>query len=668
MLLTVEDLDVSFPTGDGVLHAVRGVSFELDAGETVGIVGESGSGKSVSTQAMVGLARGADVRGRAVFEGSDLLTMSPSELRAVRGARIGMVFQDPLSSLHPQYRVGWQIAEALRAHGRGARDARARVVELLAEVGIPQPDRRVDDYPHQFSGGMRQRVMMALALALRPALLVADEPTTALDVTVQAQLLQLLEDLQREHGTAILMITHDLGVVTEVADRVLTMYGGRIVERGTRDDMFAHPHHPYTRGLLASVPRAGRRAAALVPIPGQPPSLLVDRPVCSFAPRCSHTMPECVAQTPPEQRITGTQRSACLLPAGSAGPVVLPPAVESVAAQRVRPAAPLARLSDVAVHFPGPRRGLLGRATDPVRAVDGVSLEVFEGETLGIVGESGCGKSTLARVLTGLITPTGGSVEVGGRRMDEMSSGERRALRQDVQLIFQDPYGALNPQRRVGSIIADPLVIHGRKDGVRRRVQELMELVGLNPEHYNRFPAEFSGGQRQRIGIARALALNPKLVVCDEPVSALDVSIQAQILNLLSELQRELGLTYVFIAHDLAVVEHVADRLAVMYLGKVVETGPTSQVYSDPRHPYTRALLDAAPTLELSGGRRGRVLLEGDVPSPIAPPAGCRFHPRCPVAQPDCSDDVPALVPRAADGPERSAACIHPLTRVEVLS
>ncbi|WP_236826799.1 ABC transporter ATP-binding protein, partial [Blastococcus sp. MG754426] len=668
VLLTVENLDVSFPTGDGVLHAVRDVSFELDAGETVVIVGESGSGKSVSTQAMVGLARGAEVSGRAVFEGRDLLTMSPAELRGVRGARIGMVFQDPLSSLHPQYRVGWQIAEALRAHGVPAGEARKRVVELLGEVGIPAPERRADDYPHQFSGGMRQRVMMALALALRPALLVADEPTTALDVTVQAQLLQLLEDLQREHGTAIIMITHDLGVVTEVADRVLTMYGGRIVERGTRDELFARPHHPYTRGLLASVPRGGQRSAALVPIPGQPPSLLVDRPVCSFAPRCAHPMPECLEQRPPEQHVAGTQSSACLLPASHAGPVVLPPAVHASTTEPARGATPLARLTDVTVHFPGPRKGILGRVADPVRAVDGVSLEVHEGETLGIVGESGCGKSTLARVLTGLIPPTGGSVEIGGRSMAELSAAERRAIRQDVQLIFQDPYGALNPQRRVGSIIADPLVIHGRKDGVRSRVQELMELVGLNPEHYNRFPAEFSGGQRQRIGIARALALNPRLVVCDEPVSALDVSIQAQILNLLAELQRELGLTYVFIAHDLAVVEHVADRLAVMYLGKVVETGPTERVYADPRHPYTRALLDAAPTLELDETRAGgRVLLQGDVPSPIAPPAGCRFHPRCPVAQPDCSDEVPALVPKAGDGPERAAACIHPLTRVEAL-
>ena len=600
MLLSVENLDVSFDTGDGRLHAVRGISFDLDRGETLGVVGESGSGKSVSTQAMVGLSSGAIVSGRALFEGRDLLTMSDGELRSVRGRQIGMVFQDPLSSLHPQFRVGAQIAEAIRVHERTSpKILRSRVIDVLAEVGIPDPARRVDDYPHQFSGGMRQRVMIGLALALRPALLIADEPTTALDVTVQSQLLDLMNSLQQEHGTAILMITHDLGVVAKVADRVITMYGGRIVERGSRADVLASPHHPYTRGLLASVPRVGSQKTVLQSIPGNPPSLLIEHAGCPFAARCALVHEACLQGFPAEKKIDVGHESACVLPASHAGPVVLP-----VVSERAKPAAAqtelLARVEDARITFPGARKGALGLKSDVVVAVDGISLDIPRGATVGIVGESGSGKSTLARALTGLIPLSGGRVEFEGRDISSLKRGERRALRRDVQMVFQDPYGSLNQQRRVGSIIADPLVIHDAapRGGLRPRVQELMELVGLNPEHYNRFPAEFSGGQRQRIGIARALALNPKLVVCDEPVSALDVSIQAQILNLLSSLQTELGLTYVFIAHDLAVVEHIADTVVVMKRGVVVERGTVEQIYRSPQEEYTRALLEAAPHLD----------------------------------------------------------------------
>lgn len=600
MLLTVENLDVTFNTGDGPLHAVRGISFELDHGQTLGVVGESGSGKSVSTQAMVGLAAGAHVTGRALLQGRDLLTMNPAELSAIRGPQIGMVFQDPLSSLHPQFRIGWQIAEAIQRHERGsAKNVRARVIKLLDEVGIPDPDKRIDDYPHQFSGGMRQRVMIALALALRPALLVADEPTTALDVTVQAQLLDLMQDLQREHGTAILMITHDLGVVAGVADNVITMYGGRIVERGTRTEVLGNPHHPYSKGLLGSVPRGGSQRTELQSIPGQPMSLLIDQPGCPFAERCAFVQDACLDSFPDARDISPTQKSNCILPADFAGPVVLPtiPAAET---ELAKSGDILARISDVRIEFDGARKGLLGLTRDKITAVDGVSLDIRAGETLGIVGESGSGKSTLARALTGLIPLSGGTIEFEGHDISTFTAAQRHSLRRDVQMVFQDPFGSLNQQRRVGSIIADPLVIHKIADGkaLRTRVQELMEIVGLNPEHFNRFPAEFSGGQRQRIGIARALALNPKLIVCDEPVSALDVSIQAQILNLLSSLQRELGLTYVFIAHDLAVVEHIAARVAVMYHGKIVETGPVEQIYGAPSHEYTRSLLAAAPHLD----------------------------------------------------------------------
>ncbi|EPR76181.1 Oligopeptide transport ATP-binding protein OppF [Leifsonia rubra CMS 76R] len=600
MLLTVENLDVTFNTGDGPLHAVRGISFELDYGQTLGVVGESGSGKSVSTQAMVGLAAGAQVTGRALLQGRDLLTMSPAELSAVRGPQIGMVFQDPLSSLHPQFRIGWQIAEAIQRHERSsAKNVRARVIKLLDEVGIPDPDKRIDDYPHQFSGGMRQRVMIALALALRPALLVADEPTTALDVTVQAQLLDLMRDLQREHGTAILMITHDLGVVAGVADNVITMYGGRIVERGTRTEVLSRPHHPYSKGLLGSVPRGGSQRTVLQSIPGQPLSLLIDEPGCPFAERCAFVQDVCWERFPEERVVSPTQQSNCVLPKDFAGPVILP-TIEASASELEKSNEVLARITDLRIEFDGARKGLLGLTRDKITAVDGVSLDIRAGETLGIVGESGSGKSTLARALTGLIPLSGGTIEFEGKDISTFSAAQRHSLRRDVQMVFQDPFGSLNQQRRVGSIIADPLVIHKIADGkkLRPRVQELMGLVGLNPEHYNRFPAEFSGGQRQRIGIARALALKPKLIVCDEPVSALDVSIQAQILNLLSSLQRELGLTYVFIAHDLAVVEHIAARVAVMHHGKIVETGTVEQIYGEPQHEYTRSLLAAAPHLD----------------------------------------------------------------------
>jgi peptide/nickel transport system ATP-binding protein len=660
-LLRVEDLSVTFPTEDGDVHAVRGVSFEVAAGETVGIVGESGSGKSVTTQAMLQLAAGARVDGRVLFDGTDLLTLPSREIRRVRGARVGMVFQDPLSSLHPHYTVGWQIAEAIRAHERVSSGvARTRAIKLLDEVGIPRPDRRVDDHPHQFSGGMRQRAMLAMGLALRPELLVADEPTTALDVTVQAQLLELIAELQREHGTAVVMITHDLGVIAEVADRVLTMYAGRIVERATRNQVFEAPHHPYTQGLLACIPGSGTRGTALLPIPGQPPSLLRPPPGCAFAPRCAEVRPECTTAIPPTIELGNGHRSECVLPADRVGRPSLPPV--ATGADRGSTDEILVRANGLVKHFPGPREGLLGRRRSVVHAVDGVNLEVRAGETLGIVGESGCGKSTLARLLTGLLPATAGNVEVAGHDLGSIGSAELRALRREVQMIFQDPYGSLNPRRRVGSIIADPLVIHGEpRDRNRARVQELMELVGLNPEHYNRFPAEFSGGQRQRIGIARALALRPKLIVCDEPVSALDVSIQAQVVNLLQDLQREFDLTYVVIAHDLGLVEHLADRVAVMYLGQVVEFAPTDELFRAPRHPYTRALLEAAPSTDPMLASRERQVVQGDVPSPLDPPSGCRFHPRCPLATDECREDQPVLVARRGDPPTRAAACVHPL-------
>jgi peptide/nickel transport system ATP-binding protein len=530
-LLSVSDLRVGFATEGGNVQAVAGASFDLAPGEVLAIVGESGSGKSVTAQTIMGLTRSpnASIEGSVRLRGRELIDAGEAELRNLRGEEIAMIFQDPMTSLNPVYRVGAQIVEAIRAHRPEASkgEARERAVELLGSVGIPEPQRRVDSYPHEFSGGMRQRAMIAMALALEPDVLIADEPTTALDVTIQAQILRLFERLNREHDLATILITHDLGVVAEVADRVLVMHEGRIVERGDLDQVFYSPVDPYTRKLLGEVLR--------------------------------------LDQAPP------------LRPR--------------------RDEAPLLEVADLVKHYPL-KRGLLGdREVNRVRAVDGVSFSVQRGETLGLVGESGSGKSTLSRTVLQLLQPTSGSVRFEGREIAGLSRRQMRPLRPEMQMIFQDPYASLNPRKRVGQIVGEPLRLHGRASGaeLRHSVLELLERVGLSPEHYQRYPHEFSGGQRQRIGIARALALRPKLIVADEPVSALDVSIRAQILDLLDELQDEFGLTYLFVAHDIGVVRHVSDRIAVMHDGKIVEQGPADRVCEQPSDPYTKSLLAAVP-------------------------------------------------------------------------
>ena len=529
-LLGVRDLRVSFATEEGLVQAVDGVSFELEAGEVLAIVGESGSGKSVTAQTILGLTRSANasIAGSVQFRGRELIGASEKELRQVRGAEIAMIFQDPMTSLNPVYRVGAQIVEAIQAHRPevGRAEARERSIELLGSVGIPDPERRVDGYPHEFSGGMRQRAMIAMALALEPDVLIADEPTTALDVTIQAQILELLRRLNRERNLATILITHDLGVVAEVADRVVVMHEGRIVERGSLDEIFYAPKDPYTRKLLDAVVR--------------------------------------LDQAPP-----------------------LRPAREE----------PLLEVTDLVKHFPLKRGLLIEREVDRVRAVDGVSFSVAKGETLGLVGESGSGKSTLSRTVLQLLAPSSGSVRFEGRELVGLSRREMRPLRAEMQMVFQDPYASLNPRKRIGQIVGEPLRLQSRASGaeLRDQVQELLERVGLSPAHYQRYPHEFSGGQRQRVGIARALALRPKLIVADEPVSALDVSIRAQILELLADLQEDFGLTYVFVAHDIGVVRHVSDRIAVMHEGKIVEQGPADQVCERPVDPYTKALLAAVP-------------------------------------------------------------------------
>jgi peptide/nickel transport system ATP-binding protein len=603
-LLRVEDLRVEFPTEDGVVHAVDGVSFEIPPGRTLGIVGESGSGKSVCALSAMGLIRGqgARVRGRILFEGVDLLALPEERMRALRGEELAMVFQDPLSSLHPLLRVGYQLIEALRAHRDiPRRAARGRAVELLELVGIPDPARRVDAYPHELSGGMRQRAMIAMALANEPRLLIADEPTTALDVTVQAQILELLRRLQRELGMAIMLVTHDLGVVAEMAEEIAVMHAGRIVEHGGSDQILTSPQHPCTQGLLRAMPtlerpredtdQERREARARVPA-GAPERALEGRPEGALEGR-----PEGALEGRPEGALEGRPEGA--LESRPEGALEGEREREERPQQRREPAPePLLRVRDLVKRFPVERGVVFRRRLDAVEAVAGVSFELHRGETLGLVGETGCGKSTTARLIMRLLEPTGGEICFQGHDIARLRGAALRAARREMQIVFQDPYSSLNPRKTAGSIIGEPFAIHGLhrdRTARRRAVRELMDRVGLQPEHCNRYPHEFSGGQRQRIGVARALALGPKLLIADEPVSALDVSIQAQILELLRELRRELGLTLLLISHDLAVVRQMADRVAVMRAGKIVELASNEALYSAPQHPYTRELLAAVP-------------------------------------------------------------------------
>ena len=691
LLLEVRGLCTHFDTGRGVLRAVDSVDLDVQADETVAVVGESGCGKSVTALSILGLvdAPGRVVAGAIRYRGEDLIRARPERLQRIRGNEIAMIFQEPMSSLNPVHSIGDQVIEALRIHrGLRKRQATARTIEMLRMVGIPLPEQRVFDYPHQFSGGMRQRVMIAMALSCDPALLIADEPTTALDVTIQAQILELIAELSRRTGTAVIVITHDLGVVAEMAHRVVVMYAGRVVEQATTGELFAGPQHPYTRALLNSIPNLEeRRGARLTPIMGTVPDPLRLPPGCAFTPRCEFAGDPCRERMPPLLAAGDGRLARCLLhdPASAAAlpaggleamstRVHAPESAEPGAARAARVtsggkpttggddakragasrADGLVRVRDLTMHFPV-TAGVFRHVVGYVRAVDGVSFDIERGETLGLVGESGCGKSTTGRLLLRLLSATGGSVQFDGAPVFTLQGDALRALRRDMQIVFQDPFASLNPRMTIRDTLAEPFIIHGRRHEARARVPELLQRVGLSPEHTGRYPHQFSGGQRQRIGIARALALAPKLVVCDEPVSALDVSIQAQILNLLQDLQDDLALTYLFIAHDLSVVRHISDRVAVMYLGQIVEQADADTLFARPAHPYTQALLSAVPAID-PVRRRQRVMLTGDVPSAAAPPSGCRFHTRCPYAQPHCRDHVPELasVPRE---PGHQAAC-----------
>ena len=633
-LLEVSDLRTHFETPDGVVGAVNGVSFQVSKGEILGIVGESGCGKSVTALSILGLVPGPYgqvVSGKIHFDGRDLRSLTEREMRSVRGAEIAMIFQDPISSLNPTMTIGDQIAEMLyvHQHSRGDR-GRRRAIELLDRVGIPDPAHRVDHYPHQLSGGMRQRVMIAMALSCSPRLLIADEPTTALDVTIQAQILELVRRLRDEYEMSVITITHDLGVLAGLADRLAVMYAGRIVETGPVDEVFSRPEHPYTRGLLRSTLRLDEaRTARLTPIEGAPPDLGDPLPGCPFEPRCVFAEARCRVKDPPLEKIDVHHAVACWVDLPRLSLRVHDATVQP---ERARESNRLLGVDHLTKTFKL-NRGLLRRARS-LYAVNDVSFEIARGETVGLVGESGCGKSTLGRTLLQLYEPTSGSVVFDDQELTQLSQRQMRRVRRHMQIVFQDPYTSLDPRMRVGRLIAEPIRIHGMADQVDgdARVIELLDLVGLRQDSARRYPHEFSGGQRQRIAIARALAVNPSFLILDEPVSSLDVSVQAQIINLLDELQQALGLTYLLIAHDLSLVRHVSDRVAVMYLGRIVELGDRDDLYRQPLHPYTHALLSAVPIPDPSVEReRERTILSGDVPSPVSHQVGCSFRARCPL-------------------------------------
>jgi len=647
-IMQVRDLHVSFATEAGVCRAVRGVNFDLWRGRTLGIVGESGSGKSVTALSLIGLLDdNAKVTGSIIMNGEELIGKTDEEMSEIRGERIAMVFQDPLSALTPMFTIGDQIAEGLITHhpDMSKQQIHDRCVELLELVGIPQPEERLGSFPHQFSGGMRQRVMIAIAIANNPDVIIADEPTTALDVTIQAQILDVLAKAQKETGAAVVLITHDLGVVAGAADDILVMYAGRPVERASIDDVFQHPSMPYTMGLLGAVPKPHIAASQrLVPIQGNPPSLVDIPKGCPFSPRCPLATPECSLSEPNLEvvdansgHLASCRRLQEIIDKNMKYTDVFPvpdllPADWADVPRDQRPVT--LEVDHLVKHFPLTGGGMFRRTIGQVAAVDDVTFKIRQGETLALVGESGSGKSTTLMEIMNLMKPEDGRIVVLGHDLAELKKkAERKALRKDLQIIFQDPMSSLDPRMPIYDVLAEPLKVHKwSKEKINRRIGELMELVGLNPDYVDRFPAQFSGGQRQRISIARALATDPKVLLLGEPIASLDVSIQAGIINLLEDLQAKLKISYLFVAHDLAVIRHISDRVAVMYLGQVVELGETEDVFTHPRHPYTQALLSAIPVPDPVVERpRQRIILKGDLPSPSEKHPGCRFASRCPV-------------------------------------
>ena len=742
-VLDIQNLSTHIKLTSSVVQAVGNVDMQIEAGETLGVVGESGCGKSMTGLSIMGLLPpgGSIVNGSVKLDGRELVGLKDEELRRLRGNEIAMIFQDPLTSLDPTKSIGYQVSEPVRLH-RGASKAEAldRAVEVLGLVGLPRPKERLSDYPHQLSGGLRQRVMIAMALACEPKLLIADEPTTALDVTIQAQILALLKDLKERLGMAMLLITHDMGVIAGHADRVNVMYAGRVVETAEAATLFERMHHPYTQALLASIPQLHQDARkALHAIPGLPPDLAHPPEGCRFAARCSRATDKCRAEEPPLSGKTFDHRFACWHPAD--GPLVLTviggtgpdaastglgasdaesmkeaeapdevglladaqlldpsqtaqdtqepaqePAVSetvtvvaaglevtadgrlAVAERKVEVAAangngvaPLLELHNLVKEFPITSGAILQRKVASVKAVSDVSFAVPAGTTFGLVGESGCGKTTIGKLIVALERPSAGAITLNGEDVSKLRGADLRRKRRDLQLMFQDPQSSLDPRMRVGTIIAEPLAVQrlGSRRAQRERVFELLGEVGLPRNAVERYPHEFSGGQRQRIGLARALTVNPRLIVADEPVSALDVSIRAQVLNLMKRLQASHGLTYIVISHDLAVVKYMADRIGVMYLGKMVELGSGDDIYQRAAHPYTAGLLATIPVPDPTTERaKSGAAIKGELPSPVNPPSGCRFRTRCQFAQERCAAEEPPL---RSFGPGHLAACHFPL-------
>ncbi len=724
MLLDITDLHTVVTGRRRQVHAVNGVSFRLDQGEVLGIVGESGSGKTMTAMSILRLLPrgGAITSGSIRFDGTDLVTLPEREIRKVRGDGIGVVFQDPLSSLNPTMSIGDQIAENVLLHRQVSRaEALDRAVEVLSLVGLPQPRERIREFPHQFSGGMRQRAMIAIALACDPKLLIADEPTTALDVTIQKQILALIDGLRERLGMAVILVTHDLGVIAGHADRVAVMYAGKIAETASTDQVFAHARHPYTVALFDALPeRVTQAGERLRTIPGMPPDLSAPLEGCAFAPRCANAQDTCAASDPPlvadgahafacffpvnvvlqsaepgpgneadpdtetgpdgEARPdteadpdTSTNEASTSTPASAAASASAPatsPATRQVLAgppgdPALAPpgdeAAPMLELAGLTKDFPV-LKGLLRRQAGRISAVADVSLSVAPGSTLGIVGESGCGKTTVGRLIVGLEKPTSGTIRFAGADIAGLAGEDAARYRRGIQYMFQDSAAAMDPRMRVGSIIREPLRLQhqGSAADQRRRVRALLDEVGLPGSAVDRYPHEFSGGQRQRICMARALALTPDVIIADEPVSALDVSVQAQVLNVLRDLQSAHGLTLIVISHDLAVIRYLADSIAVMYLGKLVEHGPAGQVYARPLHPYTSGLIAAVPVPDPQVERTRRTAgVTGELASAMNPPSGCRFRTRCPRASDVCAEQEPPLRVLAPGG--HQVACHHPL-------
>ncbi len=659
-VVTLDDLHTDIALRNGTTQPVSGVSLTVSKGESLGIVGESGCGKTMTALSIIRLLPpgGRVTSGSITLGDTDLATLDEAGMCKIRGNRIGMIFQDPMTSLNPCMTIGDQVSETVLLHRDVTRgQARERAAEVLDLVGLPRAKERLGFYPHLLSGGMRQRVVIAMALACEPELLIADEPTTALDATIQKQILELIDDLRASLGMAVILVTHDLGVIAGYTDRVAVMYAGKIVETSSTRELFANPRHPYTEALFRALPDNVDADRRLYAIPGLPPDLSKPPQGCRFAARCAYATAECRAQEP---ALTGNGHPfACFHPLGSKQQATPNPHSPLAVAEKT---APLLVVRNLVRTFPVTSSGVLQRQIGAVSAVADVSFTVHTGETFGLVGESGCGKSTIGRLLVAADTPTSGSITFDGTEISGKSHRALRKHRRDFQLMFQDPYASLDPRMRVRSILREPLAIQHRGSTVEQEtaIAKLLDEVGLPGAALDKYPHEFSGGQRQRIGLARALALRPKLIVADEPVSALDVSVQAQILNLMRDLQREHQLTYVFISHDLSVVRYLSTTIGVMYLGKLVEIGPAEQVYTSPAHPYTRGLIDTIPLADPERERRkGNAGVRGELPSAMNPPSGCRFRTRCPLATEKCAAEEPLM--RHFSAQAHQAACHYPL-------